>query len=60
MFLFFKRHKCHKQKWRVLFFYTHQTNGAWAGACACDRTRYMEKTEHMVESGIELKREMFQ
>ena len=26
----------HKQKWRVLFFYTHQTSGACAGMHACD------------------------
>ena len=25
-------------------FYTHQTCGAYAGLCVCDRTRHMEKT----------------
>ena len=25
-------------------FYSHQTNGAFAGVCACDRTHQMEKT----------------
>ena len=25
-------------------FYTHQTTGACAGVCACDRTHQMEKT----------------
>ena len=37
--------KCHKQKWRMLFFYTHQTSGTCAGVCACNRTHQMNKTE---------------
>ena len=28
-------------------FYTHQTSGACAGVCACDRTHQMEKTEFL-------------
>ena len=33
-------------------FYTHQTIGACAGVCACDRTHQMEKTEMAVKTNV--------
>ena len=33
-------------------FYAHQTIGAGAGVCACDRTHQMEKTEMAVKTNV--------
>ena len=35
--------------------YTHQTSGAWADVCACNRMHQMNKTESPEESGLSIK-----
>ena len=43
--------KCHKQVAHAIF-YTHQTSGACAGVCMCDRMHQMEQSANVIHSLI--------